>query len=556
MKDEERRMKIKTISISLVIITISLCVFAQTKGKYTNLFDEQKIKNTTRFLADDGFEGRAPGTRSGELSAKFIALQLQQLGIKPANNGSYFQPVSLVAIKTNPNTMLNVDGTNYKFGDDFVGSTGAQTDNISVDGELVFVGYGIDAPEQKWNDFKGDKIDYRGKILVAMVNDPPATEKEPNMFGGKALTYYGRWVYKFEQAARMGAAGIILIHTRDSAGYGWNVVRTSNGNWRFDVAHTPEDKTPVLNWRSWMTEDTARAIFKQSGKDLDELRISARSRDFKPVKLGIKAKVDVKSEMKRVNSNNVVGIWDGSDAKLKDQNVIYTAHWDHLGMGEANPSGDNIYNGALDNASGCASILAIAEAITKLPKKEQPKRSQVFLFTTAEEQGLLGAEWYAKHPIFPLEKTAANINHDGANLFGLVTDYGALGAERSDDTWKIINEILKERGMTFSPDDQPEQGFFFRSDHFPFAKQGIPALSVRSGDNYLDKSIDAKKIGEEYNAKNYHQPSDNFDENWRFDGVVQNLEVSLAIGLKISNMDKMPKFKKDDEFAKAQPNRK
>lgn len=548
-------MKKRLILFIFMVFAVSLCVFAQSKGKYTGLFDEQKIKNTTRFLADDGFEGRAPGTRSGELAAKFLALQLQQLGIKPANNGSYFQPVSLVAIKTNPNTMLNVSGTDYKFGDDFVGSTGAQTDNISVDGELVFVGYGIDAPEQNWNDFKGDKNDYRGKILVAMVNDPPATEKEPNMFGGKALTYYGRWVYKFEQAARMGAAGIILIHTRESAGYGWNVVRTSNGNWRFDVAQTPEDKTPVLNWRSWMTEDTARAIFKQSGKDLDALRIAARSRDFKPVKLGLKAKVDAKSEMKRVNSNNVVGIWDGSDGKLKDQNVIYTAHWDHLGVGETNPSGDNIYNGALDNASGCASILAIAEAITKLPKKEQPKRSQVFLFTTAEEQGLLGAEWYAKHPIFPLEKTAANINHDGANLFGLVTDYGALGAERSDETWKIVNEILKERNMTFSPDDQPEQGFFFRSDHFPFAKAGIPALSVRSGDNYLDKSIDAKKIGEEYNAKNYHQPSDNFDENWRFDGVVQNLEVSLAIGLKISNMDKMPKFRKDDEFAKSQPNR-
>jgi Zn-dependent M28 family amino/carboxypeptidase len=305
-----------------------------------------------------------------------------------------------------------------------------------------------------------------------------------------------------------------------------------------------------------MTEDTARAIFRQGGKDLDELRIKARSRDFKPIKLGVRAKIDVKSEMKRVESNNVIGYWEGSDSKLKDQNVTWTAHWDHLGVGEANPSGDNIYNGALDNASGCASILAIAEAITKLPKKEQPKRSQVFLFTTAEEQGLLGAEWYANNPVFPLEKTAANMNHDGANFFGLTQDYGALGAERSDDTWKIVNEILKERGMSFSPDKQPEQGFFFRSDHFPFAKGGVPALSVRSGEIFLDKTIDARKIAEEYNAKNYHQPSDNFDESWRFDGLVQTLEISLAIALKISNADKMPKFKKDDEFAKAQPGRK
>ena len=314
------------IAIICLIALFCSTSFAQTKGKYTYLFDEQKIKNTVRFLSDDGFEGRSPGTRSGELAAEFLALQLQQLGIKPANNGSYFQPVSLVAVKTNPATVLNVDGKNYKFGDDFVGTTGAQTDKISVDAEMVFVGYGIDAPEQKWNDFKGDKDDYRGKILVMMVNDPPATDKEPNLFGGNALTYYGRWTYKLEQAARMGAAGVILIHTKDSAGYGWNVVRTSNGNWRFDVARTSDDKTPYLNWRSWMTEDMARAVFKQSGKDLDKLRIEARNRDFKPVKLGLKAKIDVKGEVKRVESNNVVGIWEGSDAKLKEENVIYTAH--------------------------------------------------------------------------------------------------------------------------------------------------------------------------------------------------------------------------------------
>jgi Zn-dependent M28 family amino/carboxypeptidase len=500
----------------------------------------------------DALQGQPPGS----FRLKFIAWQLEQMGIKPGNNGSYFQPVSLVAIKSNPNTVLNVNGVNYRFGDDWVGSSGAQKDNVSIDAEMVFVGYGIDAPEQKWNDFKGDRDDYRGKVLVMMVNDPPATEKEQNLFGGRALTYYGRWTYKYEQAARLGAAGVILIHTRDSAGYGWNVVRTSNGNWRFDVAFTPQDRTPFLNLRSWMTEDTARSIFRQGGKDLDELRIKARNRDFKPVKLGVRARIDLKSELKQVNSNNVVGIWEGSDNKLKDQYVVYTSHWDHLGVGEPNSTGDNIYNGALDNASGCASILALAEAMTKLPKKEQPKRTQVFLFTTAEEQGLLGAEWYAKNPVYPLERTAANINHDGANFYGLTQDYGALGAERSNDAWKIIQDVLKERGMTFSPDEQPEQGFFFRSDHFPFAKGGVPALSIRSGDKYLDKSIDAKKIGEEYNAKNYHQPSDNFDESWRFDGVVQALEVSLAIGLKISNMDKLPKFNKEDEFAKAQPNRK
>jgi Zn-dependent M28 family amino/carboxypeptidase len=549
-------MKTKFVIAIVLCGLVNLSIFAQTKGKYTNLFDEAKIKANIKYISDDKFEGRAPGSKSGEAAAQYIADELKRIGVKPAVNGSYFQPVSLVAVKTNPNTVLEVGGAKYKFGDDFVGSTGAQTANVKLDADMIFVGYGIDAPEQKWNDFKGNAADYKGKILVMMVNDPPATATEPNLFGGKGLTYYGRWTYKYEQAARMGAAGVILIHTTDSAGYGWNVVRTSNGNWRFDVARTAEDKTPFLQFRSWMTEDTARKIFSNAGKNLDELREKAKSRDFQPVNLGVKAKLDVTSETKTVNSNNVVGIWEGSDQKLKNEYVIYSAHWDHLGVGEPDKNGDKIYNGAMDNASGCASIIAIAEAISKMPKNQQPKRSQVYFFPTAEEQGLLGAEWYAKHPIFPVEKTAANINHDGANFYGLTTDYGALGAERSS-LEKIINRVLKERSMTFSPDERPEQGYFFRSDHFPFAKVGIPSLNVRSGTNYVGQDKEAaRKRFEEFNTLHYHQPSDNFDENWRYDGLVQNLEVSLAIGMIVSNADKMPAFKKTDEFAKAQPNRK
>lgn len=542
-------------STALFLIALFTQGFSQTRD-YKNLFSEQKLKSTIKFLSDDGFEGRAPGSRGGELAAKYIANQLQLMGVKPGNNGSYFQPVSLVAVKADPNTTLNVGNVSYKFGDEFVAFTGAQTEKVSLDADLVFVGYGIEAPEQKWNDYKGSPVDYQGKILVMMVNDPPATPAEPNLFGGKGLTYYGRWTYKFEEAALRGAAGVILIHTTESAGYGWNVVRTSNGNWRFDVARTSTDKTPFLQMRSWMTEDTARKIFTQAGKNLDELRNAAKSRDFKPVNLGLKAKIDINSELKRVDSNNVVGLWEGNDANLKNEYVIYSAHWDHLGVGAPDDKGDTIYNGALDNASGCASILAIAEAITKLPASEQPKRSQVFFFPTAEEQGLLGAEWYAKHPIFPVEKTAANINHDGANFYGLTTDYGALGAERSS-LWEVIQAVLKERRMTFAADAHPEQGLFYRSDHFPFAKVGVPSLNVESGTNYIgqDKNT-AQKRFEEYNTKHYHQPSDNFDENWRYDGVIQNLEVSLAIGLKVSNSPKLPAYKSTDEFAKTQPNRK
>lgn len=550
----------KIIFLLSLICFCSICIFAQTND-YKNLFSEKTLRANIKFLSDDGFEGRAPGSRSGELAAKFLANQLENYGLRGAGaNGSFFQPVALVGVKADPNTTLNVTGKNgtvsYKFADDFVAFTGAQTENVKLDSDLVYVGYGINAPEQKWNDYKGNAADYRGKILVMMVNDPPATAAEPNLFGAKALTYYGRWTYKYEQAARMGAAGVILIHTTDSAGYGWNVVRTSNGSWRYDVARTSEDKTPFLQMRSWMTEDTARKIFAQAGQDLDALREKAKTRDFQLVNLGLRATVDLNSQLKRLDSNNVVAVWDGSDQKLKDEYVVYSAHWDHLGVGEPNAKGDNIYNGALDNATGCASVLAIAEALTKLRANQQPKRSSVFLFPTAEEQGLLGADWYSKHPLFAPEKTAANINIDGGNLYGLTNDYGALGAERST-MMPVVDAVLKERRMTFAQDAHPEQGSFFRSDHFPFARIGVPSISVRSGVDYVGKPKDyAEKTFDEFNKNNYHQPSDEFRSDWQFDGVVQMVEVSFAIGLKVANAPTMPRFNTGDEFAGAQPNRK
>ena len=529
--------------------------FSQNPGKYSKLFDEGKLKSTVRFLSDDGFEGRAPGSRGGELAAKYIAQQMQLNGIKPGNNGSYFQPVSLVAVKADPQTTLNIGSASYQFGSDFVAFTAAQKEKVKLDAELIFVGYGIDAPEQNWNDYKGKPEDYQDKILVMLVNDPPATKAEPNLFGGKALTYYGRWTYKYEEAARRGAAGVILIHTEKSAGYGWNVVRTSNGNWRFDVAHTPDSKIPFLQMRSWVTEETAKEIFSQAGKNLDFLRSAAEKRDFHPVNLGLKAKIEINSELKKLDSNNVVGIWEGSDPKLKDEYVIYTAHWDHLGVGAPNEKGDTIYNGALDNSSGVAQVLAIAEAFTKIPKAEQPKRSQVFLFTTAEEQGLLGAEWYAAHPIYAPEKTAANLNIDGGNFFGLTRDFSALGAERSTLN-TVVNDTLKERQMKFLADKYPEQGFFFRSDHFPFAKIGIPSLSIRSGEDYVGKQKGwAEKFFAEYNQKHYHQPSDEFNEDWQYDGMVQILDITMGIALKVSDAAKLPAFLPSDEFARAQPNR-
>ncbi len=553
----------KELGLLALIFSVLVINSSGQNVDYKTLFSESDLRSTVKFLSDDGFEGRAPGSRGGELAAKYIANRLQLAGIKPGNNGSFFQSVSLVGLKPDPNTVLNVsrssDNKNFtfNFGKDFVGFTDAQKNDVSVEGDLVFVGYGIDAPEQNWNDYKGDASKYKDKILVMLVNDPPATEKEPNLFGGKALTYYGRWTYKYEEAARKGAKGVILIHTDASAGYGWNVVETSfGGTERFDIARTENDKTPFLQMKAWMRDSSAAEFINSGSVTLTDLMNRAKTRDFQPVELNTKIKINLKAGLTKVDSNNVIGVWEGSDANLKNEYVVYTAHWDHLGVGKPNAEGDAIYNGALDNASGVAQVISMAQAITKLPKNEQPKRSQVFLFVTAEEQGLLGAEWYVKNPVFPLDKTAANINIDGGNFYGKTSNYGALGAERS--TLELfVTEELKKRSMTFLPDNRPEQGYFFRSDHFPFAKSGVPALSIRSGDDYIGREKDwSEKFFADFNKNHYHQPSDEFREDWQFDGMVQMLETTLAIGLRASNVEKLPAFNQSDEFAKAQPNRK
>ncbi len=431
------RTRLRSSVALLLMTTIAMTVVSQQRRpSSSSSINETILKAHIRFLADDLLEGRGPGTRGGELAAKYIASQLEASGLKgAAADGSFFQPVSLVGVKADPNTKLTISGRGnsetLKFADDFVAFTGAQTEEVDVDADLVFVGYGINAPDQKWNDYKGDADDYRGKILVMLVNDPPATTEEPNLFGAKALTYYGRWTYKYEEAARRGTAGAILLHTDHSAGYPWGVVRTSNGSWRFDIARTSGDTSPFLKFRSWVTDDAARRLMRLAGQDLDALRTQAATRNFQPVKLGLKGKLNLKSELKRVASANVVGVLEGSDPRLRSEYVVYSAHWDHLGIGAPNKDGDTIYNGALDNATGVACVLAIADTLAKLPPAQRPKRSSLFLFPTAEEQGLLGAEWYSKHPVVPLAKTAANVNLDSMNVLGLTHDFIPLGAERS-----------------------------------------------------------------------------------------------------------------------------
>jgi Zn-dependent M28 family amino/carboxypeptidase len=541
--------------LAILFIAAAVPSLAQRSATFHSPIRESALRAHIKFLSDDRLEGRGTGSKGGETAALYIAEQFEAMGLKGAGaQGSFWQPVSLVGVKADPKSELRITGATggeaFKFADDFVAFTGAQTDHVNVDADLVFVGYGIDAPEQKWNDYKGAAEDYRGKILVMLVNDPPATSAEPDLFGGRRLTYYGRWTYKYEEAARRGAVGAILLHTNESAGYPWSVVRTSNGSWRFDIARTPADKTPFLQVRSWITDDAAHRMMRLAGLNLDELRKQAATRDFKPVKLNLKASLDLNSEVKRVQAPNVVAILPGRDPKLRSQYVVFSAHWDHLGIGAPDKSGDTIYNGALDNATGVASVIEIARVLSSLPPADRPRRSILFLIPTGEEQNLLGAEWYARHPLVPLENTAADINLDSMNILGPTRDFVPLGAERSSFMKNVMEDIARERGMRVSPDPRPEQGSFYRSDHFPFAKVGVPSISLKEGNDYIGHPKDwGEKKFKEYNDAHYHQPSDEFHDDWNFDAMIQEADLALNIGRRIADALTMPKFNPDDEFA-------
>jgi Zn-dependent M28 family amino/carboxypeptidase len=535
-------------------VIAALAVVSQQR-RATSSIDENALRAHIKFLSDDRLEGRGTGARGGEIAAQYLASQLEAMGLKGAGaNGSFFQQVSLVGVKADPDTKLNLSSSKgkeaLKFADDYVVFTGAQTDDVRIEADLVFVGYGIDAPEQRWNDYKGEAADFKNKILVMLVNDPPATKEEPDLFGGRRLTYKGRWTYKYEEGARRGAAGVILIHTDESAGYPWSVVRTSNGSWRFDIAREGNDQTPYLGIRSWVTDDAARRMMRLAGQDLDDLRRRAASRDFQPVKLKVRGAIHLKSEVKRVQAPNVVATLPGRDPRLKDQYVVFSAHWDHLGIGAPDKSGDTIYNGALDNATGCAAVLEIGRALTKLPLAQKPRRSILFLFPTAEEQGLIGAEWYSRHPLIAPEKTAADVNLDSMNILGLTRDFTPLGAEHST-LRAVVEAVARARGMRVSPDARPEQGSFYRSDHFPFAKIGVPSISLKEGEDYIGHLNGwGTEQFKAYNTAHYHQPSDEYSDSWNFAGMIQEAEIAMDIGLRVANAEALPRFNPNDEFAK------
>lgn len=519
---------------------------------------ERTIRAHVVFLASDLLEGRGTGARGGELASSYVATQYDVLGLQRGAEGdSYSQIVPLFGVKADPKTELLVKPTTgmtgdsagllLGFGDDWVGSTAQQTASVDVDAGVIFAGYGISAPDAKWDDWKD--VNVAGRVVMILVNDPPATAAEPGLFGGRALTYYGRWTYKYEEATRRGAAAVLLVHTDDGAGYPWGVVRSSNGGERFD--HEIDPKNPALAknlaLRAWVTEDAARRLLALSGKELEPLVAAAATRDFRPVDLGLTARVRLKSETQRVRrSTNVVGIVRGRDPKLASEYVVVTAHWDHLGIGEPDADGDTIYNGAVDNATGVGGMLGIAEAIAKAP----PKRSVIFLATTAEEQGLLGAKWWTEHPTVPIEKVVANVNLDPMNVEALVDDIVALGADRSS-LEKDVAMIAKARKLAVTPDPRPDQGTFYRSDHFPFAQIGIPAISLKTGSKFRGKPAGwAEERFRVFNTERYHQPSDEVNGEFSWTALAQHAEIAHALILRIANAPSRPKLDPDDEFAR------
>ena len=496
-------------------------------------------------LADDKYMGRMPFGPGDPLTVDYLVEQCKALGLKPGNNGSYTQSVPMVEITSTPNGSMTIQTESgeksYNFGSDYVIHCQKTVDQVNIeDAELVFCGFGINAPERDWNDFDG--IDMNGKIAVVMVNDPGYGGDDSTFFKGNVMTYYGRWTYKYEEADRQGARGLIIIHETNSAGYPWFVVQSSWTGPQLGL-----EKESVQNGadiKGWMHLEMAKDLFAASGQDLSALMKSAREPGFKPVPLNASLSTSLSNTYRRDQSDNVIAYLEGDTEP--DEYVLYSAHWDHIGVGSA-VNGDSIYNGALDNASGTSISLAIAENLSK--QSSPPSRSVLFTFVTAEEQGLLGSEYYALNPTVPVNQIVANINIDGCNPNGRMKDFQIVGIGHSemDD---IAAEELKKQNRYVLPDQEPEKGYFFRSDHFNFAKVGIPALFGEGGYDHIEHGKEyGKKKKEEYTAQNYHAPSDEYDpDTWDMSGVVEDAQLYYNIGWRLANSDEWPQWSPSSEF--------
>jgi len=505
-----------------------------------------------KVLASDEFEGRAPGTKGEELSVKYITDQFKKIGLKPGNpDGTYTQEVPLAGIRGEPKMSFAIGDkiTELKYPDDFVASSARLLREISVDNsDVVFVGYGIVAPEYGWDDYKN--VDVRGKTLLVLIGDPPVPDpRDPSkldekMFKGKAMTYYGRWTYKYEIAAKKGAAAAIIIHETEPAAYPWQVVRSSWGKENFELDN-PNKNMDALEARSWITLNTAKKFLADCGQNFDALKKSALTKEFRPVTMKATAYIEIKQQIRSFKSHNVIGKLEGSDPKSNGEYVIYTAHWDHLGR-HPELQGDQIFNGAIDNASGVASVIELAGAFSKL--NPPPKRSVLFMATTAEEAGLLGAKYYTQHPLYPLEKTLADINIDGVNPWGKSHDLEDLtdGNSTLDD---LLGKAAAQQGRVLKPNTEPEKGGFYRVDSFEFAKAGVPVLHAARGVEIIGKPPEyGKQKRDEYTAKHYHQPSDEVDPTWDLSGAVQDVQLLFEVGYQVANGDKSPEWKTGSEF--------
>ena len=516
--------------------------------------DPAVILQHIKVLSSDKFQGRAPGGIGEDLTVGYLETQFKDLGLKPGNpDGTYVQKVPLVGITGAEGKPLVFTKGAQKLAltwkDDVVAWSKHVADGAEIDkSDVVFAGYGIEAPEFGWNDFKN--IDVKGKTIVVLVNDPPipdpadASTLDAKMFGGRAMTYYGRWTYKFEEGARKGAAAVLIVHETVPAAYPFSVVQGNLGE-KFDTI-APDKNMSRSNIEGWITVDAARKLFTMAGQNFDELKKKALSKDFTAVPLGVQASMGIKNTLRNVNSRNVVAKLEGSDPSLKDEYVVYTAHWDHLGVGEA-VNGDRIYNGARDNAAGVALMLEVARQFTKV--QPPPKRSILFTMVTAEEQGLLGSQYYSVTPLYPLAKTVADINIDSPNVFAPSKDVTVIGMGASDlDDY--LQQAAQEQGRTLRPDPESEKGYYYRSDHFNFAKQGVPALYIESGhDAAGDKPADyLKKKLDDYEAHDYHAPSDVVKPDWDLSAAALDGQLVFAVGYRVANAGKWPEWKPGNEF--------
>jgi len=506
-----------------------------------------RMRAHVKFLASDQLEGRGVGTRGEKLATEYIANQFSLVGAKPAGDrGTYFQRVPMVGATTERGATLSATGggktASFKWLDEFVGVSELQQPADQFDAEAIFVGHGIVAPEFQWDDFKG--VDVRGKVLVLFTNEPPS--EDPKFFGGRALTYYGRWTYKYEEAARHGAKAVLIIHTTPTAGYGYDVVRSSWGKEDPQLKLAPGH--PALAFAGWLSKEAGEKLVSMAGKNVDQLLAAANQRDFKPIPLGVRIRANIPTKVRQVESRNVVAMIPGSDPNLESQAVLFTAHWDHLGVGTP-VCGDSIYNGAVDNATGCAILIELARAWAALEHK--PRRTAVFIAVTAEEAGLRGSEYYAEHPVIPLGKTALDLNFDGFYPFGRTKDIETTGADRTT-VWPSVEEAAKRMDLVIKPDAHPEQGHYYRSDHFSLAHAGVPAFSISLGSDYYGKPAGyGEKVFEEYNSKHYHQPSDEYHDDWDFAGMEEAARFGFLIGKMVANQEKLPTWHPGDEFLSA-----